>query len=74
MHYNQYSTWRYIAYRDRDRIVSQHEQIKAAIENHDADKAVKVMVEQLDDLHEQMHKAHEWRIMRDKHLYKNKLI
>lgn len=55
-------------FRDRDRIVSQHEQIKAAIENHDADKAVKVMVEQLDDLHEQMHKAHEWRIMRDKHL------
>ena len=58
-------------YRDRDKIVSQHQQIQAAIENHDADKAVKVMIEQLDDLHEQMHKAHEWRKNRDKHLYKN---
>ena len=57
-------------YRDRDRIVLQHQQIKAAIENYDADKAVKVMVEQLNDLHDQMHKAHEWRIIRDKHLFK----
>ena len=57
-------------YRDRDRIVSQHKQILTAIESHDADKAVKVMVEQLDDLHEQMHKAHEWRKNRDKNIFK----
>jgi DNA-binding FadR family transcriptional regulator len=56
-------------YRDRDRIVSQHRQIHAALEDHDADKAVKIMIEQLDDLHEQMHKAHEWRKNRDRNLY-----
>ena len=55
-------------YRDRDRIVSQHRQIHAALENHDADKAVKVMIEQLDDLHEQMHKAYEWRKHRDENI------
>jgi DNA-binding FadR family transcriptional regulator len=53
-------------YRDRDRIVSQHKMIYAALKNHDADKAVKAMIEQLDDLQEQMHKAHEWRKIRDK--------
>ena len=56
-------------YRDRDRIVSQHRQIHAALEEHDADKAVTVMIEQLDDLHEQMNKAHEWRKNRDRNLY-----
>ena len=56
-------------YRDRDRIVSQHKRIHAALEDHDADKAVKVLIEQLDDLHEQMHKAHEWRKNRDRNLY-----
>ena len=56
-------------YRDRDRIVSQHRQIHAALEDHDADKAIKVMIEQLDDLHEQMNKAHEWRKNRDRNLY-----
>ena len=56
-------------YRDRDRIFSQHKQIQAAIENHDADKAVEVLIEQLNDLHEQMNKAHEWRKNRDKNLY-----
>ena len=55
-------------YRDRDRIVCQHKQIQGAIENHDADKAVKVIIEQLNDLHEQMHKAHEWRKYRDENL------
>jgi len=57
-------------YRDRDRIVSQHKLIQAAIENHDADKAVQVLIEQLNDLHAQMRKAHEWRKKRDKNLYK----
>ena len=57
-------------YRDRDRIVSQHKQIHTAIENQDADKAVKVMVEQLDDQQEQMHKAHEWRKHQDKIIFK----
>ncbi|MGV7223263.1 MAG: FadR/GntR family transcriptional regulator [Nitrospinales bacterium] len=56
-------------YRNRDKIVSQHKQILAAIKSHEADKAVKVMVEQLDDLNEQMNKAHEWRKIRDKNLY-----
>jgi DNA-binding FadR family transcriptional regulator len=56
-------------YRDRDRIVAQHRMIYAALEDHDADKAVKVMIEQLDDLNEQMHKAHEWRKNRDRNLY-----
>ena len=56
-------------YRNRERIVSQHKQIYAAFKNHEADKAVKTMIEQLDDLHEQMHKAHQWRKTRDKNLY-----
>ncbi len=56
-------------YRDRDRIVSQHKQIHAALENHEGDKAVEVMMEQLDDLREQMQKAHQWRKNRDKNLY-----
>ncbi len=56
-------------YRDRDRIVSQHKQIHAALENHEGDKAVEVMIEQLDDLREQMYKAHQWRKNRDKNLY-----
>jgi DNA-binding FadR family transcriptional regulator len=56
-------------YRDRDRIVSQHKQIHAALENHEGDKAVEVMIEQLDDLREQMHKAHQWRKSREKNLY-----
>ena len=57
-------------YRDRDRIVSQHQQIQIAIENHDADEAVRVMMEQLDDSYKQMHKAHEWRKNRDKNIFK----
>jgi DNA-binding FadR family transcriptional regulator len=56
-------------YRDRDRIVSQHKQIQTAIEDHDAEKAVTAMKEQLDDLHKQMHKAHEWRKQRDKNMF-----
>ena len=56
-------------YRDRDRIFSQHKQIYDALKNQAADKAVKAMIEQLDDLHEQMLKAHEWRKNRDKNLY-----
>ena len=56
-------------YRDRERIVSQHRQIHDALKNYDADKAVKIMTEQLEDLHEQMHKAHEWRKNRDKNLF-----
>lgn len=56
-------------YRDRDRIVSQHKKIQAAIENRDAEQAVEIIVEQLNDLKEQMHKAHEWRKTRDKILY-----
>jgi DNA-binding FadR family transcriptional regulator len=56
-------------YRDRDRIISQHKQIYDALKNQAADKAVKTMIEQLDDLHEQMLKAHEWRKSRDKNLY-----
>ncbi len=58
-------------YRDRDRIFSQHKQIYDALKNQEADKAVKTMIEQLDDLHEQMLKAHEWRKSRDKNLYNN---
>ena len=56
-------------YRDRSRIFHQHNQIYDAIKNHEADEAVKVMIEQLDDLQEQMHKAHEWRKERDKNLF-----
>jgi DNA-binding FadR family transcriptional regulator len=56
-------------YRDRDRIISQHQQIYDALKNQAADKAVKTMIEQLDDLHEQMRKAHEWRKTRDTNLY-----
>jgi DNA-binding FadR family transcriptional regulator len=52
-------------YRNRDKIVSQHKQIQAAIENRDAVKAVNILIEQLNDLQEQMHKAHEWRKRRD---------
>jgi DNA-binding FadR family transcriptional regulator len=55
-------------YRERDTIVSQNQQIHASLENHDADKAVEIMIEQLDDLHGQMHRAHEWRKNRDKNL------
>ena len=58
-------------YRDRDRIFSQHKQIYDAVKNKSAEKAVKTMIEQLDDLHEQMLKAHEWRKSRDKSLYNN---
>ncbi len=39
-------------YRDRDRIFSQHKQIYDALKNQAADKAIKTMIEQLDDLHE----------------------
>ena len=46
-------------YRDRDRIVSQHKQIYAALENNDADEAIKIMMEQLQDQCEHMLKAHE---------------
>ena len=56
-------------YRDRDRIVTQHNNLQNALKDHDADKAVKVLIEQLDDLHEQMRKAHEWRKNRDKNLF-----
>jgi DNA-binding FadR family transcriptional regulator len=58
-------------YRNRDRIVSQHKQIHDALKNHDADNAVKVMIKQLEDLHGQMQKAHEWRKNRDMNLYEN---
>ena len=56
-------------YRNRDRIFFQHKHIYDALKNHEADKAVKTMTEQLDDLHEHMLKAHEWRKSRDKNLY-----
>jgi len=56
-------------YRDHDRIFTQHKQIVDAFENHEGDKAVELIAEQLDDLKEQMHKAHEWRKSQDKNLY-----
>lgn len=52
-------------YRDYSRIFTQHKQIYEAFENHEGDKAVKILREQLDDLKEQMHKAHKWRKSQD---------